>query len=116
MKDTINSINSHVRSWEPVDLSIRVDEAVMRATPLSNGKWHIVFKQGENIKGACSATSRELEKIAETVLSECDDRKFHEVTERDKLGYCVEQSYTAEETVKKRRKRKRDVFKNIAFV
>ena len=74
MKNAIKSINSDLHSWEPIDLSIRVDDAIMRATPLGNGKWHVVFKHGENIKGAYLVTNRELEKIAEAVLRECEDR------------------------------------------
>ena len=115
MTSVINSIRSDLNSWERLDITIRIDGTLMQATPMDNGKWHVVIKNGDTQAGSHTTTQKNVEQIAINMLQKCEDRQFAYVQERDASGYCIANYYEAQgsETRKKnrvffRRKRSND--------
>ena len=106
MNKVINYIRSDLRNIERLDISLCIDENLMRATPTHDGRWKVTFKTGNTVEGVYAATNAQLEQIASEMLSKYSSRQFECIQKRDSSGYHVGQCYIALKSDEEKRNRK----------
>ena len=62
MKTIINRIKFDLHAIEPIDVKIRVDNHILKASPNGAGRWNVVIQDGPKIISEKLLTNIQLEK------------------------------------------------------
>ena len=91
---TISNIRSEMRSEECVSLQISIDDRMMFASPMSNGKWQVTKKDKEN-EITSIVSHKQAEEIASELINSAKNCNFESDNVCDGDGYCVGVKYSA---------------------
>lgn len=95
MKKVIDYVREDLSAFEPIDIKIRVDDYVMKASPTDSGRWNITLKNNSSVEGQYLMSREQTEELASKLLSGCYARRFVVRLERDADGYCIGHAYKA---------------------